>query len=214
MPASSASWPRLLVEIHGQHEHQALLSRSHQLSLLDAYAGNETAVAQVQRPGQPVARDRRPDPQAERWRRSRASASRYCATKWPSWRSGRCRQPRWPSWSPTHKRLANAGRLAEGAAGVVELLDGDSEFALRRALGRAQAELGRLAALDDRLQPLLELLDNATIQLGEAADDLGRYAQDVDLDPGALYPGGHPSGAPARAGPAPSPARGRAADQH
>ena len=51
----------------------------------------------------------------------------------------------------SHKRLANAGRLAEGAAGVVELLDGDSEFALRRALGRAHAELGKLAALDDKL---------------------------------------------------------------
>ncbi|HEY8682936.1 MAG TPA: DNA repair protein RecN, partial [Rhodanobacter sp.] len=82
-----------------------------------------------------------------------------------------------------HKRLANAGRLAEGAAGVVELLDGDSEFALRRALGRAHVELGKLAALDDKLAPLLELLDNAAIQLGEAADGLGRYAQDVDLDP-------------------------------
>jgi DNA repair protein RecN (Recombination protein N) len=33
------------------------------------------------------------------------------------------------------------------------------------------------------LAPLLELLDNAEIQLGEAVDGLGRYAQDVDLDP-------------------------------
>src|SRR5690606_19504229 len=82
-----------------------------------------------------------------------------------------------------HKRLANAGRLAEGAAGVVELLDGDSEFALRRALGRAHAELGKLAMLDEALNPALELLDAAAIQLGEAADTLGRYAQDVDLDP-------------------------------
>jgi DNA repair protein RecN (Recombination protein N) len=83
----------------------------------------------------------------------------------------------------SHKRLANAGRLAEGASSVVELIDGDSEFALRRALGRAHAELTRLAALDERLNPLLELVDNAGIQLGEASDDLARYAQDVDLDP-------------------------------
>jgi DNA repair protein RecN (Recombination protein N) len=41
----------------------------------------------------------------------------------------------------------------------------------------------KLAALDDRLAPLLELLDNASIQLSEAADGLGRYALDVDLDP-------------------------------
>jgi DNA repair protein RecN (Recombination protein N) len=83
----------------------------------------------------------------------------------------------------SHKRLANAGRLAEGSAGILDLLDGDGEFALRRALGRAHAELDKLAALDDKLGPWLEMLDNAGIQLGEAADGLGRYAQDVDLDP-------------------------------
>jgi DNA repair protein RecN (Recombination protein N) len=37
--------------------------------------------------------------------------------------------------------------------------------------------------LDARLSPMLELLDNASIQLNEASDTLGHYAQDVDLDP-------------------------------
>ena len=37
----------LLVEIHGQHEHQALLSRSAPADLLDAYAGHDDLVAQV-----------------------------------------------------------------------------------------------------------------------------------------------------------------------
>ena len=29
-----------LIEIHGQHEHQALLQRTHQLALLDTYGGH------------------------------------------------------------------------------------------------------------------------------------------------------------------------------
>jgi DNA repair protein RecN (Recombination protein N) len=172
----------LLVEIHGQHEHQALLSRPHQLALLDAYAGHDDLLAQV---------------------RDSALQYRELGARMLKLSGGEDREQRiellrhelgeleqWalPSAELTeleanHKRLANAGRLAEGAAGVVELLDGDSEFALRRALGRAHAELGKLAALDDKLAPLLELLDNAAIELGEAADGLGRYAQDVDLDP-------------------------------
>ncbi|MBB6186205.1 DNA repair protein RecN [Rhodanobacter sp. MP7CTX1] len=172
----------LLVEIHGQHEHQALLSRPHQLALLDAYAGHDALLAQV---------------------RDSALQYRELGARMLKLSGGEDREQRiellrhelgeLEQWAlPTaelieleanHKRLANAGRLAEGAAGVVELLDGDSEFALRRALGRAHAELGKLAALDDKLAPLLELLDNAAIELGEAADGLGRYAQDVDLDP-------------------------------
>ena len=38
----------LLVEIHGQHEQQALLSRPSQLELLDAYARNQSERAAVQ----------------------------------------------------------------------------------------------------------------------------------------------------------------------
>ena len=172
----------LLVEIHGQHEHQALLSRPHQLALLDAYAGHDVLLMQV--------RD-----SAMQWRELGSHMRKLAGGED---RVGRIELLRHEiedleKWAlpaaelreleASHKRLANTGRLVEGSAGVIELLDGDSDFALRRTLGRAHTELGKLAALDEKLTPLLELLDNASIQLGEAADGLGRYAQDVDLDP-------------------------------
>jgi DNA repair protein RecN (Recombination protein N) len=172
----------LLIEIHGQHEHQALLSRPHQMALLDAYAGHEELLAQVRG-------------SAVQWRElglrmrklsggedrdQRIELLRHELDELEKWALPAAELV---ELEASHKRLANAGRLAEGSAGVVELLDGDSEFALRRALGRAHAELGKLAALDDKLAPLLELLDNASIELGEAADGLSHYAQDVDLDP-------------------------------
>lgn len=172
----------LLVEIHGQHEHQALLSRPHQLALLDAYAGHEHLLAQASL-------------QARQWRELNQRMHKLSGgddrderiellrheldelEKWALPPAGLA------ELEASHKRLANADRLAEGSAGIVELLDGDGEFALRRALARAHAELDKLAALDDKLVPWLEMFDNAGIQLGEAADGLGRYAQDVDLDP-------------------------------
>jgi DNA repair protein RecN (Recombination protein N) len=172
----------LLVEIHGQHEHQALLSRAHQLALLDAYAGNEALATQVRE-------------LAVQWRELGARIRRLSGGEDRERRLELLRHElgeleKWAlpadelaELEASHRRLANAGRLAEGVAGVAELLDGDSEFALRRALGRAHAELAKLAELDGRLAPLLELLDGAAIQLGETADGLGRYAQDVDLDP-------------------------------
>ena len=45
--AQLAELAGLLVEIHGQHEHQALLSRPSQLGLLDAYARNEARARAV-----------------------------------------------------------------------------------------------------------------------------------------------------------------------
>ena len=187
-PASLAQLSALatrVVEIHGQHEHQALLSRSHQLGLLDAYAGNPDLLVRVQA-------------SARAWR---DAGARIRALSGGDDRERRIELlsheveelERWTlsateleELEASHKRLANAGRLAEGSAGVVELLDGDSEFAVGRALGRAHAELARLAELDAKLAPMTELLDSAQIQIGEAVDALGRYAQDVDLDPARL----------------------------
>ncbi len=172
----------LLVEIHGQHEHQALLSRPHQLALLDAYAGHDELLAQI-------------GLQARQWRELNQRIHKLSGGEDREQRIELLRHEldeleKWAlppaelaELEASHKRLANAGRLAEGSAGILDLLDGDGEFALRRALGRAHAELDKLAALDDKLGPWLEMLDNAGIQLGEAADGLGRYAQDVDLDP-------------------------------
>jgi DNA repair protein RecN (Recombination protein N) len=172
----------MLVEIHGQHEHQALLSRSHQLALLDAYADHDELLAQVREA-------------AQQWRAVQAriqslsgGADRDERIELLRHEVGELEKWALPAselaeLEASHKRLANAGRLAEGASSVSEMLDGDSELSLRRGLARAQAELIKLVTLDDKLQPLLELLDNASIELSEAADGLGRYGLDVDLDP-------------------------------
>ncbi|WNL48116.1 DNA repair protein RecN [Dyella sp. BiH032] len=172
----------LLVEIHGQHEHQALLSRAHQMALLDAYAGHDALLDQVRDSAvqwrDVGARIRKLSGGEDR--EQRLELLRHESAELEQWALPPAELT---ELEASHKRLANAGRLAEGAAGVAELIDGDSELALNRALARAHAELDKLGALDDRLAPLLELLDNAAIQLGEAADGLNRYAQDVDLDP-------------------------------
>ena len=158
----------LLVEIHGQHEHQALLSRSHQLALLDAYAGHDDLLAHL-RDGTLQWREL-----GARMRKLSGGEDRDQRIELLRHELGELEKWALPTaelgeLEASHRRLANAGRLAEGSASVVELLDGESEFALRRALGRAHAELGKLAALDNKLAPLLELLDNASIELGEAA---------------------------------------------
>ena len=184
-PATLAQLSELasrIVEIHGQHEHQALLSRRHQLDLLDAFA---RAVPLREQTAQ----------QAQHWRELGQRIDALTGGEDRDERIALLRHEvenlqRWSlpaedlaELEATHKRLANAGRLLEGANGLSELLDGDSEFAARRALGRAHAELERLAELDARLQPLAALLENAEIQLGEAVDGLGHYASDLDLDP-------------------------------
>lgn len=174
-----------LIEIHGQHEHQALLSRSHQLQLLDSFAGADAERAAVRE-------------LALEWRRISA---RIRELSGGDDRQGRIdlltheldQLQQWvvpadelAELDAEHRRMSNADRLLEGSNGILELLDGDSDFAVRRALARAQAELERLSELDDTLASQSELLANAEIQLGETVDALNHYAGNLDPEPERL----------------------------
>ncbi|MBU6198021.1 MAG: DNA repair protein RecN [Xanthomonadaceae bacterium] len=171
-----------LIEIHGQHEHQALLQRAHQLALLDAYGGHGTERDRVAA-------------LAGRWRDVEAQIRTLSGTQDHAERIALLEHQlgeldrhallpaEFDALNETHKRLANAGQLLQGSAAVAELLDGDSEFAALRALTRARNELSCLAELDPALAPARELLDAAAIQLGEAHTAIGRYRDGLELDP-------------------------------
>ncbi len=150
--------------------------------MLDVFGGNGAAVAQVrelaQRFREIVARERELSGGDDR--AARIGLLRHEVAELDKWA---LLPEALGELEAQHKRLANAGKLAEGASGIVELLDGDGEVAAMRALGRAQVELERLAELDPSLHVSLELLGSAGIQMGEASDALARYAQDLELDP-------------------------------
>ena len=171
-----------LIEIHGQHEHQALLDRTQQLQMLDAFGGNDAAVAKThelaRRFREIVARERELSGGDDR--AARIEMLRHEVAELERWALP---ADALAELEAQHKRLANAGKLAEGASGLQELLDGDGEVAAARIVARAQSELERLAELDPILQSTVEMLDGARIQLGEASDTLSRYAQDLDIDP-------------------------------
>jgi DNA repair protein RecN (Recombination protein N) len=171
-----------LVEIHGQHEHQALLDRTQQLQMLDAFGDNKAAVAKTRelarRFREIVARERELSGGDDR--AGRIELLRHEVAELERWALP---PDALAELETQHKRLANAGKLAEGASGFAELLGGDGEFAATRIVSRARSELEKLAELDPALQATVDVLDGARIQLGEASDALSRYAQDLDLDP-------------------------------
>jgi len=165
----------LLIEIHGQHEHQALLEKVNQLALLDAFGSSavlrESVAAHARRWRDIDAEMRTLGGEQDHGERMAllehqlAELDRHALTP-----------EQLEALNETHRRLANAGQL----------LQGESEFAALRSIARAQNELARLAELDPRLQAARDLLDAANIQFAEANDLLARYRDELDLDPERL----------------------------
>lgn len=187
-PATLAQMQALaerLIEIHGQHEHQALLDKASQLALLDAF-GDHSGLQQ------PVTE------LAARWReidtRMRALRGDSDHSERIALLSHQVEELDRHALDPAelealnelHKRLANAGNLIQGTSALADLLDGDGEFSLLRLIHRAQSEITRLAQTDPELAATGELLDAAGVQLDEANRALARYRDALDLDPDKL----------------------------
>ena len=172
-----------LVEIHGQHEQQALLGRARQLQLLDAYARHPRLTSAV--------RDT-----AGGWKRAQverdALLARGDVAERQAWLRHQLQELDEESLDPaslaeldaSHRRHANAATLIGVCESALEAVAGDDALATR--LSRTRADLHREARNEPRLADVDALLDSAGIQLEEAAALLARIRDDLDLDPAAL----------------------------
>ncbi|WP_147652720.1 DNA repair protein RecN [Vulcaniibacterium gelatinicum] len=174
-----------LVEIHGQHEHQALLSRHSQLALLDAYGGHAEALAAVREAARAWAALER---ERERLTQQGDVSDRI------AWLEHQLRELDAEPLDPaaiaellaSHRRHAHAAGLIAACDEAVARLGGDDGPSLARQLRQVRALLAREAEHEPRLAEADAMLDAAAIQLDEAAALLDRVRADLDLDPAAL----------------------------
>ena len=174
-----------LVEIHGQHEHQALLSKPSQLSLLDAYGGHEAQLAAV-------------GSAAQAWSsllRERDGLSRQGDVgERIGWLEHQLGELQRESLEPesiaelvaSHRRHAHSAALIAACESALARLGGDEGPALSRQLQQVRGELTRQVEHEQRLAEVDAMLDTAAIQLDEALSLLEQIRGDLDLDPAAF----------------------------
>lgn len=176
----------MLVDIHGQHEHQSLMRKEAQRELLDNYAGNlaelET-LAGVYREWKTLSERITSLSSQGREREARIELLRFQVEELQTLDLG---ANEINTLEEEHARLAHAGRLLETTEAVHNALYDDDEAAAYAQLGRQIQALQGVAELDPVLRMPLELLTNAQIQLQEAATELRHYTDRVELDPERL----------------------------
>ena len=176
----------LLVDIHGQHEHQSLLKRDLQRQLLDDYADNSSLLKKTTehfRTCEELRHRLETLNQADAERDARVDLLRYQIQELQALD---LQADELPALEEEHVRLANAGRLLETGQQALNRLYEDEGLSVHGLLSRTQQDLENLCTLDNRLSPSSELLHNALIQVHEASDELRHYLQGVELDPQRL----------------------------
>ena len=86
-----------------------------------------------------------------------------------------------------YKRLANSGQLLTTSQQALAIMADGEDVNLQSQLYTAKQLVSELAGMDGKLSGILDMLEEATIQLSEASDELRHYCDRLDLDPNRLF---------------------------
>lgn len=172
-----------LVEIHGQHEHQALLSRKHQLTLLDAFAQHPDRIDDVQRAARRVSDIDRQIADLAGANSGDPDRVDYLRFQHQELSNHALSEESYARLVDDHRRLAHAATLLSGSQKLIDALDSDDDHSATSLLAHCATDARKLAQVDAALAPVAELLESAGIQVVEAINELERYRSGQDLDP-------------------------------
>ena len=174
-----------LVDLHGQHEHQALLDPDTHLNVLDRYAGAggprdavAAAFAEMRRLREELERARRDE-------RERASRLDLLAFQLQEIERARPQAGEDDQLAATRQILASADRMQRLCAEAYGALY-ESDQAALAMLGTVWKRVAELAAIDPVFVPFIEAREAIKPQLEDLASVLRGYAANLDASPARL----------------------------
>jgi len=174
----------LLVDIHGQHAHQSLLKTDAQRELLDNQSGADVKeVSAAYKAWRALAK------QLEEFETNAANV--LLERERLEWQVGELdklapKAGEWTEIGNEHSRLSHAASLLEGAQEALGVISESDDHPVVSQLSSLNLKLGKLVSVDAELQPVVELIESARIQLQESAYALNTYLDKVELDPERL----------------------------
>ncbi len=183
---------QLLVDLHGQHQHQSLLRPDQHLELLDSFGGPEVAVARESVAdlykiwqGKKKELAALGENSAERERNIDIFTFQLKEIRDAGIEPGEDEE-----LAGREKILANAEKICTlTARAYADIYAGEEDSpveALIDRLNRSSALLTEAAGIDQALSPLLELLETASAQLEEASHQLRDYQSKFEFEPNEL----------------------------
>ena len=176
---------RRFVDLHGQHQHQALLDPRNHLGLLDAYGDSRTLTSDVAVAFDTWRAARGRVEQArlgDREKTERVDLMTYQLGEIDRVDPSQGEDER---LSATRQRLANAERLKTLCGDAYGALY-EWDHAVLASLGGVWRQIEELAALDPAFETHLENRDGVQAQLEELAFSLRSYAAEIEASPERL----------------------------
>src|SRR5712692_4015467 len=174
-----------LVDLHGPHDHQSLLSPEKQLDLLDSFARAEEQLDEYRkhyRQLQILLAEHATLNTAETAREQELDLLRHQISEISSANLVAGEEEEIES---RYKLASNSKRLIELASAIARKLS-EADDAVLSQLAETQRLLRELEKIDNSISPFVMGHETSVLELSEIARSLSHYAEKLDLDPAQL----------------------------
>lgn len=176
---------QLLINIHGQHDHQLIVKANQQCRLLDNYANHPSLLSDVKHYAQQwnkLNKELELLQQSQQQREAEQQLLQYQVNELDDFS---LQAGEFATLEQDFKRHSNAQDLLDSTLSSLDLLSENNNFNILNALRECSENINSIARVDRQLNDVATLLSDALIQLDEAGNDLKHYYQQLELDPQA-----------------------------
>lgn len=173
----------LLLNIHGQHENQALLKRTAQQQRLDAFADNNKWLNDIGRVYQRWETAHNEIKQLRLRAENREAELSLLRYQSEELEELQLKENEWNELSHQHQQLHNAKDLMTQLNKAIEFTTENEQTSATYFLQQATNQLNDIRFDDPPIKNAKALLNTAAIHLQEASDELQAYRSHLDLSP-------------------------------
>ena len=176
---------QLLINIHGQHDHQLIVKSSQQCKLVDEYADHKPLIDEVKHYYQQWHKLNKELTLLQQNKQQREAQRQLLQYQVSELDEFSLQLDEFQLLESDYKRHANAQDLLDTTLQSLQKLAENEQFNVLDLLRQCSENINALAKLDNRLKNVANILNDSHIQLEEASADLTHYYQELELDPQA-----------------------------
>lgn len=174
----------MLIDIHGQHEHQNLLSAHQQIHLLDAYAHHPQQLQATQQHFKNWQALKKQLGQLQEEQADFQSRLELLNFQHNEFDEIKPQEGEFEALSEEQNQLSHASEIKQACEQAYALLD--EEQGAVDALNHAIHALTEIVEFNPALNEIIERLNSSLIEVQEAASEVHRTAEHIELDPAQL----------------------------
>ena len=174
---------QLLINIHGQHDHQLIVKASEQRKILDDYASHQHLLDDVKYHHQHWRQLNTELAQLQKSKIQRDAKQQLLQYQITELDEFALQSGEFETLENDYKRYSNSQHLLNDTLMALQLMADNEQFNVLDTLRRSTDTLKNLTAVDQSLAGLTKVFEEAQIQLDDACNDLRHYHDKLDLDP-------------------------------